>query len=340
MRYSAEPPLPPQPPPAGVLIGNLGSPAAPTGQAVGSYLRQILGDPRVIEAPRLLWWLILNLVIIPRRRHRSARLYQKVWSDQGSPLLVTSRLQAEALQAELGRRFDRTIPVATGMRYGEPALATGLDQLRRAGCRRILVLPLFPQASATSYGSYIDAVMQVISTWRWVPELRTVAGYHDDDTYLDALAASVREHRATGTVPGERLLISFHGIPQSYADAGDPYPDQCRTTATQLARRLGLSDEQWRLTFQSRFGRARWLEPYTDEVLSEWGREGGTASIICPGFSADCLETLEEIAISSRQLFLAAGGQELRYIPALNHRPDHINALAGLAERHLQGWIR
>lgn len=341
MRYPVEPPLPPSPPPAGVLLGNLGSPSAPTPPAVASYLRQILGDPRVVEAPRLLWWLILNLIIIPRRRYRSARLYRKVWSDQGSPLLVTAEHQREALQTELGKRFNDLIPVATGMRYGQPDLADGLDRLRRMGCRRMLLLPLFPQASATSYGSYIDAAFKVTSTWRRVPELRTVAGYSDDQGYLDALAASVREHRAQRTAPNtgkNRLLISFHGIPQSYADAGDPYPQQCRETAKLLAQQLDLDPESWQLAFQSRFGRDPWLMPYTDQVLAEWGRQGVSADIICPGFSADCLETLEEIAISYRRLFLAAGGRELHYIPALNHRPDHIAALAGLVERHLCGW--
>jgi ferrochelatase len=333
MRYPAEPPLPESPPPAGVLIGNLGSPAAPTPAAVRTYLRQILGDPRIVEAPRLLWWLLLNLVIVPRRCYHSARLYRKIWSEQGSPLLAISQRQATALQARL------QLPVVVGMSYGEPSVGSGLQELRRVGCRRILILPLLPQASSTSSGSYFDQVFRILRGWRWVPELRTVGGYHDDSRYIDALAASIREHRETNGA-AERLLISFHGIPQAYAEAGDPYPDQCRTTAELLAQRLQLGKDDWQLSFQSRLGRARWLGPYTDQVLAEWGRQGlSRADVICPGFSADCLETLEEIAIGNCRLFSDAGGGDLRYVSALNDRPDHIEAIARLAERNLEGWL-
>jgi ferrochelatase len=333
MLYPDEPPLPESPPPAGVLIGNLGSPAAATPAAVRIYLRQILGDPRIVEAPRLLWWLLLNTIIVPRRCYLSARLYRKIWSDQGSPLLVTTQCQASAVQESL------QLPVAVGMRYGEPSVASGLQELRLAGCRRILILPLFPQASATSSGSYFDQVSEVLRGWRWVPELRTVSGYHEDSLYIDALAASIRAHQATHGSP-ERLLISFHGIPHAYAEAGDPYPDQCRTTAELLARRLQLGKDDWQLSFQSRLGRARWLGPYTDQVLAEWGGQGlSKVDVICPGFSADCLETLEEIAIGNRRLFIDAGGGDLRYVPALNHRPDHIETIVRLAQRNLGGWV-
>ncbi len=323
----------------GILLANLGTPDDPTPAALRRYLRQFLGDPRVVEAPRWLWWLVLNLVVLPLRPRRSAALYRAIWTPEGSPLLVTTLRQADALQRRLEDLTGRELAVEAGMRYGRPSIGDALRRLATAGCSRILVLPLYPQYSGSTTGSTFDAVVRELSRWRAVPELRTVRSYPTDPGYLDALAASISEHwQRHGR--GERLLMSFHGIPARYARAGDPYPEECRRTATALAERLGLEEGTWQLTFQSRFGREPWLEPYTDATLAAWGRAGlGPVDSVCPGFAADCLETLEEMAITNRRIFEEAGGTDYRYIPALNDRPDHIEALATLVLRHLAGWL-
>lgn len=322
----------------GVVLANLGTPDAPTPSALRRYLRQFLGDPRVVEAPRVLWWLILNLVILTVRPPRSARLYRAIWTDEGSPLLVISRRQAAALQGALRSRAGREIPVEVGMRYGRPSLAEAMRALATRGCSRMLVLPLYPQYSAATTGSTFDAVGAELARWRNLPEVRGVRSYHDHPAYLRALAASVREAWAESGPP-RKLLLSFHGIPQRYADAGDPYPSECRRTALLLAAELGLERRRWTLCFQSRFGRERWLTPYTDLALEALGRKGlDRVDVVCPGFAADCLETLEEIAVTDRELFEEAGGTGYRYIPALNDRPDHVEALADIVEEHLRGW--
>ena len=323
----------------GILVTNLGTPEEPTPASLRRYLREFLGDPRVVEAPRWLWWLVLNLVVLPLRSRRSAALYRAVWTPEGSPLLVTTRRQVEELQRRLEVLTGSRIAVEAGMRYGEPSVAAALRRLAGSGCSRILVLPLYPQYSATTTGSTFDAVARELSRWRVLPELRTVRSYATDPGYLDALAASIREHwRHHGR--GKKLLMSFHGIPRRYAEAGDPYPEECRATATALAQRLELHEGAWALSFQSRFGREPWLRPYTDETLAAWGHAGvGPVDTVCPGFAADCLETLEEMAVTNRRIFEQAGGTGFRYIPALNHRPDHMEALARLALRHLQGWL-
>ncbi len=324
--------------PLGVLLCNLGTPQAPTASAVRTYLAEFLADPRVIELPRLLWMPILHGVILNIRPRRSARAYAKIWGAEGSPLMVNSQAQRTALAEHLEEVAPGQFKVALGMRYGQPSIASGLRELAAANVRHLLVLPLYPQYSAPSTASVIDAVTAELRQWRWVPSLRTVMDYHTDDAYLDALAASVREFRARHG-SGERLMISFHGIPRRYFLAGDPYFCHCQATARLLAQRLGLGPTEWLITFQSRFGREKWLEPYTDITLGQLAREGvGTIDVVCPGFAADCLETLEEIAVQYRELFEAAGGRELRYIPALNVRADHIKALAGLVVRHTQGW--
>lgn len=323
----------------GILLIQLGTPDAPTPRAVRRYLKEFLWDPRVIETARPLWWLLLHGVILNTRPRRSASLYEKIWLDEGSPLLVASRRQACALAAELRRRLPAKTPaVALGMRYGTPPLAEALETLRRKGCRRLLVLPLYPQYSGATTGSAFDAVAAVLRRWRWVPELRLINHYHDDAGYLGALAAAVSEDWESRGQP-QRLLISFHGQPWRQAQAGDPYHEQCRETAACLAEALRLPLERWSLSFQSRFGRQAWLEPYTRDVLAQWG--GGEAkkiAVICPGFAADCLETLEEINQAGRDVFMRAGGEHFHYIPALGDRPDHISALAGLLQRHLLGW--
>jgi len=320
---------------AGILVSNLGSPDSPTPSAVRRYLREFLGDPRVVDAPRTLWWAILNLVILPLRTRRSAARYRSIWTADGSPLAVITDKQAAALQTLLEERSAAGVKVEVGMRYGHPSVAEGLRRLRDHGCRRVIVLPLYPQYSATTTASVCDAVARELASWSRLPELHTVTSYADHQGYIRALAAAVRDHWSRSGA-GDRLLISFHGIPTRYADAGDPYPEQCRETARLLAAELSLAPERWTLSFQSRFGRGRWIGPATDAQLTSWGGERlALLDVVCPGFAADCLETLEEIAIDGRRVFETAGGGELRYVPALNERPDHIEALADIASQFL-----
>lgn len=323
---------------SGVLLVNLGTPDAPTAAAVRRYLAQFLSDPRVIELPRWQWLPILHGIVLRTRPRRVARAYASIWGDEGAPLLAISRRQAEALQAALAARAPGPVRVALGMSYGRPSIPEALAELRRAGARRIVLLPLYPQYSGSTTGSVFEAVAAELSRWRWIPEFRFIQHYADDPGYVDALAASIRDYRdAHGA--GELLLFSFHGVPRRYLDNGDPYHCLCQKTARLVAARLGLGDGEWRLSFQSRFGREPWLQPYTDETVAALGREGvGRLDVICPGFPADCLETLEEIAIGNREAFEAAGGGELRYIPALNDDPRHVDALAGLVLRHTRGW--
>jgi ferrochelatase len=323
---------------AGVLLVNLGTPDAPTPAAVRRYLREFLWDPRVIEISRPLWWLVLNGVILNVRPKRSAHAYSTVWTQEGSPLLSMSRSQRDALQAALDAELPGPVGVALGMRYGSPSVAEALRELREAGVRRLLVLPLYPQYSATTTASVFDAVTAELQRWRWLPELRFVNHYHDDAAYIDALAASVRRFQATHGTP-DRLLMSFHGIPRRYFLSGDPYHCECQKTGRLLAEALGLATNRWQLSFQSRVGREEWLRPYTDETLSRWGAQGvRSVQVICPGFAADCLETLEEIALQNRDNFIGAGGKDYAFIPCLNDEPAHIAALSALVRRHLQGW--
>ena len=326
-----------QPACTGILLTNLGTPDAPTPSALRRYLAEFLWDSRVVEIPRLLWWLILHGVILRVRPSKSAHKYQIIWTPEGSPLLAISRRQATALAATLTQRTPGPVRVALGMRYGNPSIAVALAELRAAGAQRLLVLPLYPQYSAATTASTFDAVAAELRTWRWLPELRFIMQYHDDPAYLDALAAQLRAARAEQ--PGERLLFSFHGLPKRNLLAGDPYHCQCHKTARLVAERLGLASEQWAVAFQSRFGRAEWLQPYTSVLLADWAKAGvKSVDVTCPGFAADCLETLEEIARENRQTFLNAGGERYRYLPALNDAPEHIAALAGLIEKHAAGW--
>ena len=322
----------------GVLLTNLGSPDEPTRAALRRYLAEFLADRRVIDLPRAVWLPLLHGVILNVRPQRSAKLYQRVWMAEGAPLLAIGRRQLAALDAELRRRFDPPPPLALGMRYGNPPIRAALRSLRDRGCTRILVLPLYPQYFSGTTGSTFDALAAELTGWRRVPALRMVSDYHDDPAYVAALAQSVRRVWEREGEP-ERLLLSFHGIPVRYARAGDPYPRQCQRTANLLAEALGLPYERWLASFQSRFGREKWLEPYTDVTLKAWAAAGvKSVDVVCPGFAADCLETLEEIAILNRGFFLAAGGERFRYIPALNDQPDHIRALADVVERNVQGW--
>ena len=316
-----------------LLLVNLGTPDEATPAAVRRYLGEFLHDPRVVEMSRWLWCPLLHFAILPLRSGKVARNYASVWMPEGSPLMVYSSRLAQALQHALPE-----VAVRLAMRYGRPSIPATLRALEAEGLTRLLVLPLYPQYSASTSASVLDAVAKEIAGWRRVPELRFVADYHDDTGWLDAMEARIRAHwdlhgRA------EKLLFSFHGLPQRFETAGDPYPRQCEAGARALAARLGLAEDAWRLTYQSRFGREKWLEPATDKTLEQLARTGvKTVDVVCPGFAVDCLETLEEIAVQNAEGFRHAGGAELRYISALNHEPGHVGALAALARRHLQGW--
>ena len=323
----------------GVLVTNLGTPDASSPAAVRRYLAEFLADPRVIEIPRWIWRLILHGVVLRIRPRRSAHAYASIWTPVGSPLLVHSRAIADTLQSHWARRRPDRVAVTLGMRYGSPSIREALAELRDARASRIVVLPLYPQYSGSTGGSTFDAVARVLSGWRRVPALRFIDHYHDDGGYIDAVAASI-EAAWSEADPPDRLLFSFHGLPRRYLESGDPYHCECHKTARLVAEKLGIDPGRWLVSFQSRVGREEWLRPYTDETLVQWGRERlGSVDVVCPGFSADCLETLEEIAMRGRDSFVAAGGTELRYIPALNASASHVSALAGLVERAIPDWL-
>jgi len=331
-----------------VLLVNLGTPEAPTAPAVRRYLKQFLWDPRVVEIPRLIWWIILNCIILVVRPAKSAAKYAKIWTADGSPLKVHTERQAKLLRGWLGERGQADIQVAHAMRYGQPSISSALDRLKAAGAARILVLPLYPQFAASTTASVMDDVADWIKRTRNPPELRFVRNYHDHPGYIAALVASVREHWAVNGRP-QTLLMSFHGLPKRSLTLGDPYFCESQKTGRLLAEALGLADTEYRVTFQSRFGRAEWLQPYTQATLEQLGRDtardsgsetkgSGRVDVICPGFVADCLETLEEIAMECKEAYLAAGGKEFHYIPCLNERPEWIAALSDVAVAHLAGW--
>ena len=322
---------------AAVLLLNLGTPRAPTRLAVRRYLNEFLMDPRVVEIPRLIWWLLLRMVILPWRSGASAQRYASVWTPAGSPLLDYSERQHRALMAELQRR-GLDVDVLLAMRYGDPSIPAAMERMRQAGVTRLLVLPMYPQYSATTTGSAFDGVMQVLLQTRNIPELRWVRNFHDDPGYIDALRRSVREYWDAHGRP-DKLVMSFHGLPRRNLDLGDPYHCECAKTARLLAEALELRPDEYALSFQSRFGRAKWLEPYTVDTLRKLAREGvGRVDVICPGFTADCLETLEEIAQEARTDFLTSGGRDFHLIPCLNDAPRFVAALANLVETHTQGW--
>ncbi len=317
-------------PRTGILITNLGSPDAPTPPALRRYLAEFLRDRRIVDLPRLLWWPILHGIILRTRPARSARLYQAIWTDEGAPLLAITRRQCDALSIALRARTGADVPVAFGMRYGNPSIANALRELDAAGVQRLIVLPLYPQNSCSTTGSTFDALADAMRQRRFVPELHFIGDYHDHPGYIAALVTSIREAWATQP-PGERLLFSFHGTPERFRSEGDVYYEQCMHTARQVAAQLQLAPDRWQAAFQSRFGREEWLKPYADETLAALPGEGiASVDVICPGFSADCLETLEEMAETNRKLFLNAGGKAYRYIPALNDREAHIAALADI----------
>ncbi len=322
-----------------VLLVNLGTPAAPTPDAVREYLTEFLSDPRVVELPRALWWPVLHGYVLRTRPRRSAESYAKIWTHEGSPLLSYSTQLMQAVQMEIARRTKDAVTVMLAMRYGSPSIEDTLLRLHDQGMRRVLLLPLYPQYAAATTASALDVVADVVRQLRWPPELRTVNDYHDDAGYLAALVSSVQAHWAQHG-RAQKLLLSFHGLPERSARAGDPYFNQCHETAFRLRDALGLREDEMLLAFQSRVGRQRWLQPYTDQAVIDLAREGvKSLDVLCPGFAVDCLETLEEIALRYRAAFLTQGGERFSYIPALNASAAHVTALTQLALKHLQGWL-
>jgi ferrochelatase len=321
----------------GILYCNLGTPDEPTPAALRPYLREFLSDPRVVEIPRAAWLPILYGLVLPLRAPRSAAKYASIWTPDGSPLAVWTRKQALLLQGWLGEHGHRVV-VRHAMRYGRPSIASQLEALKAEGTTRILVLTAYPQYSGTSTASVVDAVNAWCARQRAVPELRFVNRYHDDAGYVEALVRKIERHWREHGRP-DHLVMSFHGIPERAVRLGDPYRDECQETAQRVAGRLGLPAERFTVSFQSRFGRAKWLEPATDATLRSLAKRGvERVDVVCPGFVADCLETLEEIAIENRQAFMTAGGKAFRYIPCLNDDPAWIGALGEIAQRNLAGW--
>ena len=323
----------------GILITNLGTPDEATPSAVKAYLAEFLSDPRIVEAPRLIWWFALHAVILRIRPKPVAKKYQQIWSDEGSPLLIIGNKQKALLQTAIEPHFKGKVKVELAMRYGNPSVKNALRNLKQAGARRILVLPLYPQYSATTTASTFDAIADEFKTWRWMPEFRMVQHYHDHEAYIQALVNSITAFQKKNGV-AEKLLFSFHGLPQRYLDQGDPYFCECHKTTRLIAEKMGLKEDQWILAFQSLFGREEWLKPYASNVLKSWAKEGiKSVQVCCPGFSADCLETLEEIKVENRDYFLEAGGEKFEYIPALNDDAEHIGMMEQLIKQHASDWL-
>ncbi|TXK62239.1 ferrochelatase [Alkalisalibacterium limincola] len=318
----------------GVLLVNLGTPDAPTPPAVRRYLAEFLHDYRVVDMTRWLWCPILHFVILPLRGRKVARTYASIWGPDGSPLLALSRKLTQATQGELP-----DVPVRLAMRYGNPSIRAVLREMHDQGLERLVVLPLYPQYAASTSASVFDGVVRELSSWRRVPALRFIDDYHRDPDWVEAVAASIRRHRADHGA-AKKLLMSFHGIPQRFVREGDPYAAQCEAGARLIATAAGLAEDEWMLTFQSRFGREPWLQPYTDKTLEKLAAEGiDSVDVICPGFAVDCIETLEEIEVENAEVFHAAGGKTLRYIPALNDSPAHAQVMSALLRRHAGDWL-
>ena len=323
----------------GILLINLGTPDAPTAQAVRPYLKEFLGDPRVVEIPRLVWWFILNGIILNVRPKKSAAKYASVWLPEGSPLRVYTEKQAVLLQGYLSQHTRAPYTVEYAMRYGNPSIPSALRKLKEQNCQRILIVPLYPPYASSTTATATDIVFNELQHWRNTPALRTIKHFHDDAGYIKALAANVNDYWMKNGRP-EKLLMSFHGLPRYTLDRGDPYHCECHKTARLLAQELGLNETQYAISFQSRFGKAEWLKPYTTATLKEWGKQQTKrVDVVCPGFVADCLETLEEIAMEGKEDFQHAGGGEYHYIPCLNQRPEWIHALTALVLDNLGGWL-
>jgi ferrochelatase len=322
----------------GVLITNLGTPDEPTPKALRRYLKEFLWDPRVVEVPRPLWWAVLNLVILNIRPRRSAAAYSTVWTDEGSPLLIHTRNQAKGLAEKCKEVYGDDVVVDYAMRYGNPSITSVIDKMLNAGVRKLVVLPMYPHYCASTTGSTFDAVSQDFMQRRWMPELRFISHYHDNEQFIDVLADKVTKHwEQHGRA--DKLVLSYHGIPKRYLKNGDPYHCECHKTSRLLAEKLGLSRDEYMTTFQSRFGREEWLTPYTDETLKQLPSQGvKRIQVICPGFSADCLETIEEIGEENREYFMEAGGEGYEYIESLNSDDKHIDMLFSLIQSNLHDW--
>ncbi len=326
-------------PKVGILLINLGTPDAPTGKALRPYLKQFLSDRRVIEIPRAIWWFILNVIILNVRPSKSAEKYAQVWTEDGSPLLVHARNQTKLLAGFLTQRIASPFQVELGMSYGNPSVESAIQNLIKLQCDRILVFPLYPQYAASSTGSALDSVWRVLMKLRNVPAIRSIRHYHDHPAYINALANSVKDHWKINGKP-EKLVISFHGVPRYTLDKGDPYHCECHKTARLLAEALNLGKEDYMVCFQSRFGKAEWLQPYLASSLKELGKmKLNRIDVLCPGFSSDCLETLEEIAIEGKHIFQSNGGGQYFYIPSLNENEAWISAMCTIALENLQGWV-
>ena len=322
----------------GVLITNLGTPTAPTIRAIRKYFAEFLWDARVVEIPRPAWWLILNLFVLPLRPRKKVKAYEKIWTDEGSPLLVISKQQCAALQSSLQQVCPGPVAVELAMRYGQPSIQSALNRLKENNARRILVLPLYPQYSASTTASTFDAIAKEFMQQRWLPELRMVNNYGATAEYIHACAQQIhtywQQHQRS-----QKLLFSFHGLPERNLLQGDPYHCECHQTARLIAEKLKLNEHEWMLTFQSRFGKAKWLQPYTDKTVKKLAGEGvSSIDVFCPGFSADCIETLEEIDMQNHEIFIQNGGKSFNYIPALNAESVHIEALTKIVLQHTQGW--
>jgi ferrochelatase len=339
MLFRPEPPFTHDAPEkTGIVLVNLGTPRAASAREVRRYLREFLADPRVVEIPRAVWALILHGIVLNVRPRRSAKKYAAIWTQEGSPLAVHTARQAVLLRGFLGAKLGAGVVIDYAMRYGEPPIAAALERMQAARCVRILVIPLYPQYAASTTASAMDAVFRFMARTRNLPEVRFIKHFHDDPGYVEALALRVRAHWETHGRP-DKLVMSFHGLPRYTLERGDPYHCECHTTARLLADRLRLDAGAWTVSFQSRFGRTRWLQPYTVDVVRALAASGSArVDVVTPGFVSDCLETLEEIGIEARDLFLRAGGKEFFAIPCLNEEPAWIEALASMAVRELQAW--
>ncbi|OCQ23114.1 ferrochelatase [Pseudoalteromonas luteoviolacea] len=319
----------------GILVTNLGSPDDATTPALRTYLREFLSDPRIVEIPRAIWMIILHGIILRVRPRKSAEAYKSIWTEQGSPLINITKNQCEKLKALLSEKGHENAEVVMAMRYGNPSIESGLEQLREKGITNIVVLPLYPQYSSATTGSTFDAVSRVLTKWRWVPQLHFLNGYHDHPKYIESLSNSVKEYLEQNPMP-EKILFSYHGTPKRFLLNGDPYHCFCHLTTNAVIERLGLDKERVITTFQSRFGKAEWLKPYTDFTLKDLANNGTKhIAILSPAFSADCLETLEELEEENKEYFIEAGGERYDYIPALNDRDDHIEAFYEILKPHL-----
>lgn len=317
-----------------VLLTNLGTPSAPTAKALRTYLREFLSDPRVVEIPRLVWMIILHGIILRVRPKKSAKLYQSIWTDAGSPLMVISE-QITAKVSKSLSNIDDDVVVDLAMRYGEPSISNALNKFQNQGIDNIVILPLYPQYAGPTTGSTFDAVVNEIKTWRWIPSLHFISGYYDHPLYIQALANSINEHFQAHGKP-EKLVLSYHGMPQYFLEKGDPYYCFCHKTTRLLVEKLGLDNDDYVMTFQSRFGKAEWLQPYTDVTLENLAKNGcESIAIVSPAFSADCLETLEELVHENKAVFIEAGGKDYRYIPALNDRDDHCELITDIITKQL-----